>query len=191
MARRVSRRPGGRSGRHTRSIIDHTLRLLEERGYAALTLNDVALAAGVSRSTLYRRWPSRAELVLQAIGQSLIESVQPSDTGAFVSDLRETLRQIADYLSTPLGGAAIGASIEIGASAMELRHAIWTARLAEFAPIFERAIARGELAADFDQEAALAATSGALYFRKILSAQPIDALWIDRVIAMWKGHLAP
>lgn len=49
-------RPGGRTERHTQAIYDAVLRLLEESGYGALTFNDVAEAAGVNRSTLYRRW---------------------------------------------------------------------------------------------------------------------------------------
>lgn len=183
-------RPGGRTQRHTQAIFDCTLTLLAEKGYAALAFNDVAEAAGVSRSTLYRRWSSRAELVLDAIGVSLTEQIVAPDTGSLREDLRSTLKQIGTYISTPLGAAALVASIEIGTSAADpSRPDRWRSRLADFDPMFDRAVARGEIPSDFDRAAAFALAAGAIHFRRIFTGDAADDEWADRVMASWEALL--
>lgn len=183
-------RPGGRTERHTQAIYDATLRLLADKGYAALAFNDIAEAAGVNRSTLYRRWSSRAELVLDAIGVSLAEQIAAPDTGALREDMRGVLRQIGAYISTPLGAAALTASIEIGATAGDTsRLERWRTRLSAFDVMFDRAQARGEIAADLDRAAVFALAAGAVHFRLIFTGEAIDEAWVDRVIAVWSGAL--
>ncbi|MBA4011455.1 MAG: hypothetical protein C0481_06270 [Phenylobacterium sp.] len=183
-------RPGGRTERHTQAIYDAVLRLLEQSGYGALTFNDVAEAAGVARSTLYRRWPGRAELVLDAIGVSLTEQIVAPDTGSLREDMRGTLRQIGAYISTPLGVAALTASLEIGTGTGE-RLERWRTRLSAFDVMFDRAIARGEIAEDLDRAAAFAIAAGAIHFRLIFTGEAIDEAWVERVIALWSGLLTP
>lgn len=191
MAAAQKRRPGGRTQRHTQAIFDSTLGLLAANGYAALTFNEIADAAGVSRSTLYRRWPTRAELVLDAIFASLEQRIVPPDTGTFSGDLRATLRQIGEYLDTPLGAAVLVASIEIEIStAAGPPTARWETRLADLDPMFDRAIARGEVPADFDSQASFALASGSIYFRRIFMSQAIDEQWLDRVMAVWERSLS-
>ena len=183
-------RPGGRTERHTQAIYDAVLRLLEQSGYAALTFNDVAEAAGVNRSTLYRRWSGRAELVLDAIGVSLTERIVAPDAGSLREDMRGTLRQIGAYISTPLGTAALTASIEIGAGAgAGDRLERWRTRLSAFDVMFDRALARGEIAADLDRAAAFALAAGAVHFRLIFTGEAIDEAWVERVVALWSGLL--
>lgn len=182
-------RPGGRTQRHTEAIYETTLSLLTEKGYGAIVFNDIAEAAGVSRSTLYRRWSSRAELVLDAIGVSLVERIIAPDMGSLVEDMRATLRQVGDYIATPLGAAVLVASIEIEAT-KAVRSTRSRSRLADFDPMFDRAVARGEIPADFDREAGLALADGAIYFRRIFEGEPNDEAWIDRVITLWRRVLS-
>jgi len=178
-------RPGGRTERHTTAIYRATLTQLAERGYAALAINDVAAAAGVARSTLYRRWPGRAELVLDAIGVSLTEEIVAPDTGSLVEDMRETLRQIGAYISTPLGAAVLAASLEIADGSTTDRQARWRARLSAFDPMFDRAVARGEIAPDVDRVAIFALAAGAIHFRRIFTGEALKDDWCDRVISNW------
>lgn len=183
-------RPGGRTERHTQAIHDAVLRRLEQAGYGALTFNDVAEAAGVARSTLYRRWSGRAELVLDAIGVSLTERIVAPDTGSLCEDMRGVLRQIGAYISTPLGRAALTASIEIGTmGAAGDRLERWRTRLSAFDVMFDRAQARGEIAAELDRNAAFALAAGAVHFRLIFTGEAIDEAWVDRVIGLWSGLL--
>ena len=166
-------------------IFQETVAILEAKGYGALTFQDVAEASEVARSTIYRRWPTRAELALDAIAEVVRENVQFPDTGSLKSDLRLVLVQIADFIGSRLGSTVIAASMEIRQTRepSDDPGARWAQRALDVAPMFERAIARGELAADFDWELAFARASGALYFRNLVMGKPNDAAWIDRIMA--------
>ncbi|MBL8555593.1 MAG: TetR/AcrR family transcriptional regulator [Phenylobacterium sp.] len=184
-------RPGGRTERHTDAIYRATLLQLAERGYAGLAFNDIAAAAGVARSTLYRRWSGRAELVLDAIGVSLSEAIVAPDTGSLVEDMRQTLRQIGAYISTPLGAAVVAASLEIGATGVPGgRLERWRERLSAFDAMFDRATARGEIASDLDRTASFALAAGAIHFRLIFTGEALDEAWVGRVVATWERSLA-
>ena len=77
-----ARRPGGRSARVRADVIAATLAELGERGYAALSLDSVARRAGVHKTTLYRRWGTREELVLEAMLERAGEHISVPDTGS-------------------------------------------------------------------------------------------------------------
>src|ERR1700753_2413915 len=68
-------------------LLGVTLRLLQERGYERLTLDEVAVAAHASKATIYRRWPSKAELVLAAFIEGIRPVAVAPNTGALRSDL--------------------------------------------------------------------------------------------------------
>lgn len=184
-------RPGGRTERHTEAIYRSTLTALAEGGYAALAFNDIARAAGVNRSTLYRRWSNRAELVLDAIGMSLAEEIAAPDTGSLREDMRQTLQQIGAYVSTPLGAAVLAASLEIGNGAIPgSRLDRWRERLAAFDAMFDRAVSRGEIAQDLDRTASFALAAGAIHFRLIFTGDALDEGWVDRVVTAWAASLS-
>lgn len=86
------RRTGGRSARVVRDVLEATLDELSRTGFSALTFEGVAERAGVSRTTVYRRWPSKQELVRAALLR-LVEAQPPvRDTGALCGDLLELVR---------------------------------------------------------------------------------------------------
>jgi len=175
-------RPGGRTAETQRRIFDATLALLVEGGLAACTFQAVAARASVARATLYRRWPGRAALVADALAARLEGTVAAPDSGSLAGDLGGLLAQLAAFLQSPLGRAAIAAAAEQSAGDAEGRSSFWRRRLASVAPIFERAVARGELPADCDHEALLAGAVGSLYFRLLVISAPLDRSWIDRVV---------
>src|SRR5215467_9626364 len=84
-----------------RAILEATLTLLAEQGYAELVLLDVAKRAGVSTATLYRRWPSKAPLVLDAL-RTLILTVPLPDTGGTRQDLIVFLTERMQTFGSPL-----------------------------------------------------------------------------------------
>src|SRR5690348_858771 len=107
-------RPGRhRSASADAAILDATLELLRERGYRALTVAAVIERAGVSSATLYRRWPSKPELVAAAIASLVPESFEV-DTGTLRGDMSAFVHHVADSI------AARGNIIELlGAGASE------------------------------------------------------------------------
>ena len=74
-----------RSEEAHRAIVEATLTLLDEGGYTALTIEAVAERAGVGKTTIYRRWPSKLELVVEAVGE-LRPPGPPDDTGSLAGD---------------------------------------------------------------------------------------------------------
>lgn len=183
----IARRPGGRTRDHSVRIFNCVLDILSAEGYAALTFQNVAERAEVSRSTLYRRWPTRADMVLDAIAESIYGRIKVADTGTLAGDLKATLTQMGKVLMSPVGAGALAAAAEIGRGSQDAEHRrqIWDRRFADFSPLFEQARRRGELTKSFDTEAALAMLAGALYYRVLVMARDIDKAWIDRVVALF------
>lgn len=106
--------PDHRKGRRRRgealyrAIFEATLDELAEVGYAELTMERVAARARTGKTSVYRRWPSRAELVVDAIAHALPARDELSDTGDLREDVLTLLRRVVERLAGPLGEAARG-----------------------------------------------------------------------------------
>jgi AcrR family transcriptional regulator len=189
MPRRVkkfAKRPGGRAALVSARVFDATLALLVERGFGDFSLSELAERAGVTRSTLYRRWPVKSALILDAIAARINQQILLADTGSFAGDFAAALKGLALFLNSPVGRAAISAGLEIDRTETIVAQwkALGDARLAAIRAIFERAVARGEFPRGGDWEAFLAAAAGAMYFRVIVTSRDPDAAWIARVLKM-------
>ena len=160
--------------------------LLVEGGIDALTFQNVAERAGVSRATMYRRWPTPAHLAAEVIRTTASDAIEIVDTGTFTGDLRSIMRSIGAFLATPIGRAAVIAGVQIDSpEAAELGG--WDERWVDVVPVFDRAIERGELASDVDAPTLFSALAGPLYFRVIVMRRPVDDDWIERVLATVLG----
>lgn len=91
-----------------RAIYDATMDALADAGYANLTMDDVARRARTSKACLYRRWPSRAELVADAVRHLVPDSDDSTDTGDLRGDLIALLSTAAGVLNGPVGTALRG-----------------------------------------------------------------------------------
>lgn len=136
---------GPRSVQVIEDVRAATLAELSRTGFANLTIDAVARTAGVSRPTIYRRWPSKAAL-LQAVVEPLLEryDVDP-DTGSVSGDLLALMVLIRDNTARPEGRAIITAA---ATGAAELRELVRAANARTLAPLrraLERAVRRGEL----------------------------------------------
>jgi AcrR family transcriptional regulator len=90
------------------AIFEATVAELTETGYAGLAMERIAARARTSKASLYRRWPSRADLVVDAIRHCSPELSHPPDTGNLREDLLSLLRGMADRLDGPFGEALRG-----------------------------------------------------------------------------------
>ena len=142
-----SRRQGGRSARVVKSVLDATITELALNGYGALNMEAVAARAGVNKTTVYRRWPQKAELVRQAIIALADQRRTIPDTGSLRSDLLITLKQFADAAQSPEGRSIIltltmeRTDPEVAALAQSLRKE----RESATEVVIKRAIERGDL----------------------------------------------
>src|SRR5690349_3065438 len=93
-------RPGGRSARVRAQVLEATGRRLVEQGYDALTVDSVAEAAGVHRTTVYRRWRDVGGLLADLLEAAADDSWRPADTGSLAGDLTAMNREIQDAVAT-------------------------------------------------------------------------------------------
>lgn len=177
----VRRRTGGRSARVRSAVLQATLAQLFEVGYERLSVRQIAAAAEVAPTTVYRRWGSRAELVLAALTEFSAVTIAIPDTGSVRGDLRVLAGEVAAALSQPPVTALMRSMITLPDDvAGEYRRSFWADRLVRTEAIFERAVARGELPPSADPSAVFELLIAPIWFRLLISSTPIDDLALDR-----------
>lgn len=152
--------PGPSAGRPRseeahRAILDATLALLVEVGYSALTVEGVASRAGVGKATIYRRWPSKLPLVIEAFGE--LPALEEADTGDLVTDLERMLRSyLRVFNTTPLGAVvpSLAGELPHNPELSELFAPLVRARRQPLIRALKRAVERGEIPADTDLDLA-------------------------------------
>lgn len=150
----VRSRPGGRSRRVRRAVLDAVVELLEEGGVQAVTIAEVAARSGVNASSIYRRWRGVDALILDAAQDLSLGAIDVADTGSLEGDLCATAVSVSAFLRTDLGIAMARALIHVPPEVLERLSdwpQFWATRLRRFEPVFARAAARGEVADDVDQ----------------------------------------
>ena len=182
----TSERGRRRSERSHKAIITATQELLVERGYPKLTIEAVAARAGVGKQTIYRWWPSRASLVLEAyLAGSDAVSLPPPDGGSTREDVRALIGWLAAVLAEPTGGRVIAGLVGDLQHDPELakgfQQDVVPARRQAMLAALERGRERGEIRADADLELAVDALHGAVFYRLLLSGEPLDAEFAERV----------
>lgn len=175
---RAGTRPGGRATKVVAAIHKAALELLAERGYAGVEIPEIAARAGVNRTTIYRRWPSKPDLMLDIMLSEMRAKVPTPDTGSFEGDLAQLLASIAEVLMQPLTQDlfhAFAMRRDIDPDYEAMRSAFWEERFAVSGNIVARAIARGEIPAGASPRDVLEAGSAPLYFRILALGETVDA----------------
>jgi AcrR family transcriptional regulator len=183
-----------RSERSHHAILAATQELLLERGYANLTIEGIAARAGVGKQTIYRWWPSRAALVLEAYVTGE-EAVPPPAEGRSVrDDVRALLGWLIAVLAEPTGGpvlAGLVSDLQHDADLAEgFRRHVVPARREGMVAALERGRARGEIREDADLELAVDALHGAVFYRLLLSGEQLDDAFVDRLADQTLAGLA-
>ena len=166
-------------------MLEGTLEMLGRDGYVGLRIEDVASRAGVNKTTIYRRWPSRAELVVAALTQ-LAGPPHAPEIGRLEPDLHALFMSATTLLATPAGRGIVSVLIagrgdpEVDRVCSELRemHRTPARRL------LEHARRRGELPRGTDVELLLDVLTGAIYGRLRECPGPLDPDWVRRVIRL-------
>jgi AcrR family transcriptional regulator len=165
-------RPGGRTARTAAAVYAATIEELSERAYADISIETIAARAGVHKTTVYRRWGSKAELISRALIGAASSRIQVPDSGRVETDLRLLARAVQAVLSLP-EGAAITRALVAGALASAeiagLMDQFWAARLAAISVIVERAIQAGQLPAGTDAALLMHAVAAPLYFQLLVT----------------------
>jgi AcrR family transcriptional regulator len=172
-------------GEREDEILDATVDLLMEVGYDRLTMDAVAREARASKATLYRRWESKASLVVEALARGkTAPHVAEHDTGSLRGDLLATFcgHEGMSGAATGILGSVLTAVTTDPEFAERFRAEFIAPKLAVSHAIYERAQERGEIGADVDIDLIAPALAGILMHRAFLMGAPIDDAAIERVI---------
>lgn len=173
-----------------RAILDAARAALAEHGWGGLTMGHVALRAGVAKTTLYRRWPSKNELVVDAVAD-LFDDLEMADLGSLQADIEAVVHRFAALISRPETQAALLALFAEGTRDPLLRRRIREAIVDPQKRLVRRgranAQARGELPPDADATAAredediiFDTIAGTVEHRILVSGEPATEEWVRR-----------
>jgi AcrR family transcriptional regulator len=183
-----------RSERSHEAIIGATQELLVERGYPDLTIEGIAARAGVGKQTIYRWWPSKAALVLEAYLAGSEAVPLPAEGTTPHEDVTALLGWLIAVLAQPIGGHVVGGLVSDLQHDPDLAEGfhrdVVPARRQAMVAALERGRDRGEIRADADLELAVDALHGAVFYRLLLSGRPLDADFADHLAEQTLAGLA-
>jgi AcrR family transcriptional regulator len=179
------RRGRPRDPRAHRAIVDSTLELLAEVGYERMSVDAIATRAGVSKPTIYRRWPAKADLVVHALGSRKEERRGSWDTGSLRSDLLAAVREVTRSIRAESGLAAglATAMRESEELARLMRDHVIEHDRRRYGEIVERARSRGELPAGAPTTSLFPDVVPSLVFTRLLvTHEPVGSRFANELV---------
>jgi AcrR family transcriptional regulator len=175
----------GRIRRSRERVLTTAFELLSDNGVGGFTVDEVARRSGVAKTTIYRHWPTREALVIDACSRISAEQEIP-DTGSLEGDVTAILSGIARLLGSARWASVLPSIVDVAERDPEfagIHSRIQRGHAAPLRAVLERAVARGELPETADRSSIVAALLGPLFYRRWFSREPID----DRFVAAIAG----
>jgi AcrR family transcriptional regulator len=191
-SRDVARTPGRpRSTTADEAILDAAVEIFGERGFEGLSVEDVAARAGVSKATIYRRYPSKVDLVVAAASCLAADEIAFPDTG----NLGDDLRGLAHSLIKAFNDSAVGRVMPVMVFERRRYPALdegyqrfLSDRKARTRQLLRRAVDRGELPDDTNVEVMSSMLVGPIFHRFLVTREPIDDSFVDALVdALLRG----
>jgi AcrR family transcriptional regulator len=169
------------------SVLGATVELLGTSGYADLSVDAIAKRAGTSKPAIYRRWPSKAHLVHEAVFP-ISEATELPDTGSLAGDVREMVRRSTGVLTTPAARGAMPGLLAEMATDPSL-HAKLLSRFGDvtsrgMTDRLEGAVNRGEARPDVTAVDLVDAIAGIALMAIITRNQVLDDTWVERTATL-------
>jgi AcrR family transcriptional regulator len=171
-------------GDREQEILEATLKILSEVGYDRLTMDAVAARAKASKATLYRRWSSKAKLVIDALHASKSPDQYP-DTGTLRGDLEAAFCGMGGLTDPDMVAMMSSVITAVGRDkefAEEFREHFVSGKLEAYDAIWERARQRGELRPDLDVDLVCHALAGVVLHRVFMFGEPPSEALVSQVI---------
>lgn len=166
--------------------MDAALALIRTDGYKSLTIEGIAARAGVAKTTVYRSWPSKAAVVMDAIYATSGTRLAFPGTGSVRDALRHQMTRLVEVFTDPdFVGPYVGLLSECQhdpALAQELRRRLIAPRRAAVVELLRSGVEQGELRGDLEVEAAIDGLYGALYYRLLVSHEPLTEPYVETII---------
>jgi AcrR family transcriptional regulator len=177
--------PQPRGEAFVQAVLDVAITQLAEVGFAQLSIPIIAQLAGVNKTSIYRRWPSKAELVRDALAAAMHHADNPADTGELRGDLVALARTVAAFTQSPVGTAVIrimlaqGGNPEVRALANVAyreagRQGPWE--------VIARATKRGELSTEVDPSIVLFTIAGAIMHLVFVEQRDVTDEFLNQVV---------
>ena len=178
-----------RRGRPRRADVDAailaaTIDLLVETGVAGFSMDLLAQRAGVGKATIYRRWASREELILEAL-ETAVAPLPDPDTGSLRRDLQTYMESLVERVGSAPRNDVLPHLLEASCYDEQLRASLEgyvRDRQSTVRTILRRGISRGELPADADIDVHVDAVLGPFFYRRLLSGAPLDRRFTTRLV---------
>jgi AcrR family transcriptional regulator len=184
MATSAGGRP--RSEQSRRAILSAAYEAMADSGFAALSVEGIARRAGASKATVYRWWPSKAAVVLEAVQEHTNGYPRFRHSGDTRADLAEELRGVVTFYASAAGAALLDLIAQSRFDrdlAEALRDRFIMARRAETTEVLRAGIAIGQLREDLDVEVTMDAIWGSVYYKLLVSHTPLPPSYADEVLA--------
>jgi AcrR family transcriptional regulator len=169
------------------AILDATTELLSEVGYSQLTIEGVAARAGVGKATVYRWWPSKGSLAIEAVSRNLSQPTSRA-TGDIRKDVLVAIERTIEVLARSPQGAVITALtadlVNDPVLAQQFRDQILQPRRSLVLEVIRGAMDRGELPADLDSELLMDIYVGAVFYRVLVSAEPVTDALAEQLVSL-------
>lgn len=165
-------------------VLGASFDLLSEGGAGGFSVDEVARRSGVAKTTIYRHWPSREALLLEAAARISAQEPVP-DTGTLDGDLTALLQSLGAKLSSARWSNVVPSLVDLAerdADFAALHSRIQRGHASSLRAVLERAVERAELPADADVPGLISALIGPLYYRRWFSREPIDAPFVTLVV---------
>lgn len=180
-------RPGGRSARVRAAVLDAAFEELGEKGYDGFNIEAVARRSGVHKTTVYRRWPTRESLVMDALDSRSDRHSKISATGSLRSDLLLFAEDVFAKLSSPHGKAmlkSLVAAVDQSPDILETVRGFWRERLDAGATLVSTAIDQGELPPHTNVDLLIEGLLAPIYLRVLLPGGPVIREFLEQHIAV-------
>ncbi len=191
----ADKKPRGRprSDRSHQAILQATLELLAEVGFEAMSIEAIAARAGVGKTTIYRRYTSKDELIADAI-ESIREEIVLPDLGTLQQDIDALIENAAQIVLTPIGRQTVATIVSSAAHNPQFARIYWVKylepRREDFAIVLARAQARNEISPDVDANLIFDLMSGIMLYALIFQPTADWTSYIQRALKLLFKNIA-
>ncbi|BBX70665.1 TetR/AcrR family transcriptional regulator [Mycolicibacterium psychrotolerans] len=182
-----------RSEQSRSEVLRAASELMREVGLRAMTTDEIAARSGVGKATIYKWWPNKYAVAVEAFLSAMDTAAGDPDTGSAERDFRLALRGIMQFYRGPSGrvfAQLIGEAQHHSGIATELRDHLMQSRRQVGRAIWDRGVARGELRTDVDREIAVDLIFGPAMYRLLATDAPLDTATADAIVAAAMRGLA-
>jgi AcrR family transcriptional regulator len=168
------------------AILSATLQLLRTTQLRDITIEEIARKAGVGKATIYKWWPSKAYVALDAFLRKMNRMVPNPDTGSAESDLKKQIHYLVTFYTSPTGrifGQFLAEAQSDREFALLLRERFMDPRREISGIIFDRAVARGEIKPTLDRDLVLDLLYGPVLYRLLMLQSPFGGKRVDALVS--------